>query len=302
MSRDLIEQWLVDALGTRVDELRLLSGGGLSRETWLVTGRLTDGTVLDGVLKRDTGVGPLSGTAFTPAREAAALRAVAGTGVAVPAVLGVAPDMFLMQRLAGSTDVDAAPAGLLCDGVAANAAALHGLDVTGLALPDSAPTVHAATLANLDEFEKVDRALATSSSVLEDAFSLARSAVPADPSPPVLVHGDLGPGNLLHEEGRITGLVDWELWHLGDPMDDLASLWFRKCVLRRDDDLTDWYHAYARASGRPLDEGRLRYYRMVTMLRVVVAVRVMTERDPERNEAVAGMMLPLLVDLVKDAS
>ena len=44
-----------------------------------------------------------------------------------------------------------------------------------------------------------------------------------------IVHGDLRFGNLLYEHGRITALLDWEMVHLGDPVEDLAwayrSLW-----------------------------------------------------------------------------
>jgi aminoglycoside phosphotransferase (APT) family kinase protein len=96
----------------------------------------------------------------------------------------------------------------------------------------------------------------------------------------------------------VTGLIDWEMWHLGHPMDDLASLWFRKCALRRDGDLADWFDAYVRAGGMALDTDALRYFRMVTMLRVVVAVLVMQEKDPDRDEGVAKMMLPLLAQAV----
>jgi aminoglycoside phosphotransferase (APT) family kinase protein len=35
-------------------------------------------------------------------------------------------------------------------------------------------------------------------------------------------HGDWADGNLLVEEGRITGVVDWEAAHVGDPLRDLS--------------------------------------------------------------------------------
>ncbi|ADB30209.1 aminoglycoside phosphotransferase [Kribbella flavida DSM 17836] len=40
----------------------------------------------------------------------------------------------------------------------------------------------------------------------------------------VLVHGDFGPNNLLldPETFAVTGVVDWEFAHYGDPLDDLA--------------------------------------------------------------------------------
>ncbi len=43
-------------------------------------------------------------------------------------------------------------------------------------------------------------------------------------SGPVIVHGDFGPQNMLFDLGadRVTGVVDWESAHLGNPLDDLA--------------------------------------------------------------------------------
>ena len=41
---------------------------------------------------------------------------------------------------------------------------------------------------------------------------------------PVIVHGDFGPQNLLFDlhDNRITGVLDWEFAHRGDPLEDLA--------------------------------------------------------------------------------
>lgn len=303
--RDEVADWITADLGASISEIGPLGAAGLSREMWAVTGKLEDGSLLDGIVKRDTGRGPLSGSAFTPGREAAALLAVGPTEIAAPRVLAVSADarMFLMERLDGESDVAKAPdLGGLRDDLAANAAALHGLDpgVLGLDETIGLPNVRSATLANLAEFRRAYDALATTEAVVDDAFALATTSVPGGEDRPVLLHGDLGPGNFLFAGGRITGLVDWELWHLGDPMDDLASLWFRG-VLRGDPDIDPWFEAYRAASGTELDGEKLSYYRMVTMLRVVVAVLVMQEKDPDRDEAVAGMMLPLLADLVRSA-
>jgi aminoglycoside phosphotransferase (APT) family kinase protein len=39
---------------------------------------------------------------------------------------------------------------------------------------------------------------------------------------PALLHGDYWPGNILWEDGRLVGLIDWEDSHVGDPLADLA--------------------------------------------------------------------------------
>src|SRR5262245_4582623 len=43
--------------------------------------------------------------------------------------------------------------------------------------------------------------------------------------PPVWIHGDLLPGNLLLEGGRLTGVIDWSLLGVGDPACDLIIAW-----------------------------------------------------------------------------
>ena len=56
------------------------------------------------------------------------------------------------------------------------------------------------------------------------------------PPPPAqkisVVHGDYRTGNFLHDgDGVIRGILDWEMAHLGDPLEDLAwaldPLWSR---------------------------------------------------------------------------
>src|SRR5690606_4148269 len=49
----------------------------------------------------------------------------------------------------------------------------------------------------------------------------------ANPPPPAqrisVVHGDYRVGNFLYkDDGSIHGIVDWEMAHLGDPIEDLA--------------------------------------------------------------------------------
>jgi aminoglycoside phosphotransferase (APT) family kinase protein len=50
-------------------------------------------------------------------------------------------------------------------------------------------------------------------------------AAPRWTAPPVWVHGDLLPGNLLVSRGRLSGVIDWAATGLGDPACDLMCLW-----------------------------------------------------------------------------
>jgi aminoglycoside phosphotransferase (APT) family kinase protein len=39
------------------------------------------------------------------------------------------------------------------------------------------------------------------------------------------IHGDLLPGNILHRDGRMTGIIDWSVAGVGDPSRDLMISW-----------------------------------------------------------------------------
>jgi len=62
-----------------------------------------------------------------------------------------------------------------------------------------------------------------------------RKNLPTPPSRTAIVHGDLRNGNILVEDGRLTSLLDWEICHAGDPMEDLAWLCMRTWRFGNDD-------------------------------------------------------------------
>jgi len=45
------------------------------------------------------------------------------------------------------------------------------------------------------------------------------------PGPPVWLHGDVSPGNLLLRDGRLAAVIDWGMLAIGDPACDLAIAW-----------------------------------------------------------------------------
>jgi Phosphotransferase enzyme family len=40
----------------------------------------------------------------------------------------------------------------------------------------------------------------------------------------VVNHGDLGPWNVIQKDGRVSGVIDWDMARFGDPLDDLSQL------------------------------------------------------------------------------
>ncbi|MGE0828098.1 MAG: phosphotransferase family protein [Hyphomonadaceae bacterium] len=76
----------------------------------------------------------------------------------------------------------------------------------------------------LDHWESVidDNALEPQP-IAAAAIRRLRRNPPAPPPKLSVVHGNFRNGNFLHDgQGGITGVVDWELAHIGDPMEDVA--------------------------------------------------------------------------------
>ncbi|HYI60708.1 MAG TPA: aminoglycoside phosphotransferase family protein [Acidimicrobiales bacterium] len=81
----------------------------------------------------------------------------------------------------------------------------------------------------VERAEAVAQRLAQLAAVI-DAPALARRweelvATPGWAGPPVWLHGDLHPGNLLVHRGRLSGVVDFGDVTSGDPATDLAVAW-----------------------------------------------------------------------------
>ncbi len=170
-------------------------------------------------------------------RQARIIKALGATPVPVPEILvedpGDPPDvppLFVMSFLEGLSceplfdDSDAGPEAVVAErfqNAAQVMAQLHSLEPSVLGL--------AAELATgpLDEVERWCRTLETVDAALapgwrDVAAALRTSAPPA--LPPAIVHGDFRLGNLLAEQSRITAVIDWEIWSVGDPRVDAG--WF----------------------------------------------------------------------------
>ncbi|HEY2207065.1 MAG TPA: phosphotransferase family protein [Pseudonocardia sp.] len=110
-------------------------------------------------------------------------------------------------------------AGRFCDLLAR----VHLTDWRGLGIGELLPDPGAgAALAELRGWEEIlRRDQLEEYPELELAIDRLRETAPAS-ARTVLVHADFKPGNILLEGDRVTALLDWELAHLGDPLEDLG--------------------------------------------------------------------------------
>jgi aminoglycoside phosphotransferase (APT) family kinase protein len=118
--------------------------------------------------------------------------------------------------LGGAGDTDA-----LARDLAALTAAFQRIELAG------PPSRRGLPLASQDEWTQ--RALSQLEGSIDTAP--ARAAwedalrVPGWSRAPVWLHGDLFPGNLLVEDGRLTAVIDFALVGIGDPACDLIAAW-----------------------------------------------------------------------------
>ena len=213
---------LADALGGPVGELRQLSAGA-HRDTWSFV--MADGTRC--ILQR---LPPGDGVHASVELEAAILRAAAGVGVPVARVIASFEDggpletsALVLEQLPG----EALPQRILREPRFAEARdSLAGACGTILARLHSAGVAVLPQLQAQDPIERCREALdrlGVSSPAFELALRRLELGRPA-PRPFTIVHGDFRLGNLLIDEGGITAVLDWELVHVGDPLEDLGYL------------------------------------------------------------------------------
>jgi aminoglycoside phosphotransferase (APT) family kinase protein len=189
-------------------------------------------------------------------RQARIIRALGPTPVPVPEVMfedpGDPPDvppLFAMSRLDGACvePLFDAPSGDTEDVVAARfrsavkaMAQLHRLSPRTLGLGAEPATGPSAEVERWSRtLETVDPALAPG---WRDVAGGLRKSAPTGLAPAV-VHGDFRLGNLLADAGRITAVIDWEIWSLGDPRVDVG--WF---LINADPETYQRYTPYSTAA------------------------------------------------------
>lgn len=202
--------------------LRRLSGGA-SRETWMFE---YAGETF--VLQRSR-AGALRGLAT----ETAVLRAAAAAGVPVPEVIvdGSGSDalerpFMVVRAVEGETiarkilrdDEFIDARGTLATQMARAAARVQLIDpagVPGLVADDQ-----------IAQYRAVLDGTGEAHPVFEVAFRWLETNRPTQSAPRV-VHGDFRLGNMIVDRNGLAAVLDWELVHLGDPMEDLGWMCVR---------------------------------------------------------------------------
>jgi aminoglycoside phosphotransferase (APT) family kinase protein len=255
-----------------VEGLRRLSGGA-SRETWSFDLIGVDGSRMGLVLRRDPGEHVGESDRST---EYMLVEAAAAAGVAVPHLRMLLRDIddlgrgFVMDRVDGET----IPRKILRDEAYAEArprlaaqcgeiaARIHRIDRA--ALP-KLPVLGVAE--QLDQYRQLLDTFGEPHPAFELGLRWLAERIPPPPPEPELVHGDFRNGNFIVGPEGIRAVLDWELAHLGDPVEDLGWLCVKSWRFGVPDNLVggfgavgDLLAAYELAGGRPVAEETLRFW------------------------------------------
>ncbi|MFA7554620.1 MAG: phosphotransferase family protein [Spongiibacteraceae bacterium] len=128
-------------------------------------------------------------------------------------------------------------------------------------------------LQTLARFRSDIDSYAPSSPVFEYAYLWLVTNQPQTTERQCFVHGDFRNGNVMVGEQGIEAVLDWELCHKGDPMEDLAWLMLNPWRFGNVDSPVggvgreeDLFNAYE-AAGGVLDIDRVRYWQIACTLR-----------------------------------
>lgn len=255
--------------------LRRLSGGA-SRETWSFDAVGADGAVRPLILRRDpVGAARTGGMSV----EHALFAEAAAAGVPVPAVFLASDDpvvlgspALVMERLEGETiprkilrDAEYASARpLLASQCGAVLASLHRMRV------DAVPGL--VQQDQVAQYRSVLDGLGQPHPAFELAFRWLEANRPTL-GESVIVHGDFRNGNLIVGSEGVRAVLDWELAHLGDPMEDLGWLCVKSWRFGSDlpvggfgtyDQLVS---SYEEASGSAVDRAGLHWWETLGTLK-----------------------------------
>lgn len=275
-----LERFLSDRVGelVAVSNLARVSSVGNARDPWSFDARWRDAVTRCVMLVKSAGQ---LETALRPEFET--IASLGGTGVPVPRALWLddageafGRAFFVTERVRGTADTRSLRSGAadpevraVAAELAGAAAALHALDAGRFAhLPATTPSTAAAE--QLDHWQTLfvrqrmepHPALVYAVRWLGERLPRARRVG--------LVHGDLRFGNLLSSGGHLTALLDWEMTHLGDPVEDLGwvyrELWTPAASLP----FEEFLDRYVEAGGDPVEPDHLRWYQVFSEVKHAV--------------------------------
>jgi aminoglycoside phosphotransferase (APT) family kinase protein len=278
-------QRLARRLGGRdaqVTEAQRLSAGA-SMETWVFTCEGSAGREELVLRRRNIPLNPGTIRAISLETEAAVIRAACANGAKAPVVRHVCDDedglgeAYVMVRLHGETLGKKIVSDPRFDAVRGKLAFQCGESLAPIHSAAVASDVRLQTFnaaSELDLSEQSYRNSGAERPILELAFQHLRANLP-EPMPIILAHGDFRNGNLMfHPDEGLTGVLDWEICHWGDPAEDMGWVCTNSWRFGRPDrpvggfgDYAALLEGYEAAGGPRIPLSRVRFWQTLGSLR-----------------------------------
>jgi aminoglycoside phosphotransferase (APT) family kinase protein len=279
--RDALARLAKARLGGPLAGLERLSGGA-SQELWSFT-VLAAGEPRRLVLRRNPGGEVRRENAAGMETEARLIDLAGRAGAPVPGVVWVLRPAdglgsgYVMEHVAGETlarrllrDPEYAQArSRLARQLGEAAARIHQIDKA------EAGDLRRTTVASSLEASYAHyRSLGMHRPVVDWAFRWLRANRPLAEAEPTVVHGDMRNGNIVVGPEGLRAVLDWEVVHLGDPMEDLGWICVTSWRFGEIDkpaggfgSREDLFAGYEAVSGTPVDAARVRFWEIMGTLR-----------------------------------
>jgi len=251
--------------------------GGATQQLW----RFSIGDV-SYVLRRHGQGAPPAAIGVSLSDEARLIEAAGAKGVPVPRIVHVLTpeddlgDGFVMAHVAGealgarivrSPELATARQRLArqCGDALSRIHAIDMRKLTGLARQSPADIV--------EQWHRAYRDGTVRRPVFEAAFRWLGAQCPEPSAAPALVHGDFRNGNIMVDADGLAAVLDWELAHIGDPMEDLGWICVNSWRFGRTDlpvggfGTSDDFYAGYEAAGGHIDRANVRWWEMLGTLR-----------------------------------
>jgi aminoglycoside phosphotransferase (APT) family kinase protein len=289
--------------------------GGYSREMWAFnTNSAEQPPGQRWILCADSAEGVVGNDSLSRVTEAALIGHVHSVGIPAPSVLQAADHdnpldvaWFIMERLPGTAAVGPLVRNPwyqtnrqeLAEQKARILADIHAI-IPPANLLGASPEPDQLAPAEISRWARaLQETPTTPSATLKRALSWLARHHPTPPERAAIVHGDYRTGNLLYDQTGIRGVLDWEMAHLGDPVEDLG--WAQLICWRLGTgrvgalvELDEWPYLYERMGGQPVDPDSLHFWETLCSVKMSILAWRAVERTP------AGGERDLLVKLHRD--
>jgi len=223
------------------------------------------------------------------------LRALEDTPVAAPPVFWyeltrdiLGAPFFIMEKVEGEIPLpwadkehgpfaDAAEQHNIARQFIENLAHLHTVDwqAKGLAFLGAPQPGQGAALQEVEKWEtQLNQVELTPMPLLRRALLWLKQHAPIAPRISI-IHGDYRLGNFICGDGRIVAMLDWELVHLGDPLEDIGWICLRPWRGRSQYmasliERAELYQLYESLTGIHVTDEHVRFYEVLGNLKLAV--------------------------------